>query len=92
MREEALISRREVAGKSGKARDAQNGLGVSICSKFSRVWGLGGVSGPSDRDPTVPERRATRRGVGGCEERPWAEKIEEKGSPAVVSEIETSDD
>ena len=30
-----------------------------------RVGGLGGVPGPSDRDPTVPERRATRRGVGG---------------------------
>ena len=31
----------------------------------ARVGGLGGVSGPSDLDPMVPERRATRRGVGG---------------------------
>ena len=28
----------------------------------------------------------------GCEERPWAEKREEKGSPATVSETETSDE
>ena len=51
--------------------------GGGLNSRFVRVWGLGGVSAPSDRDHALRTERGTRWLQVGCDERATRQRFSE---------------